>query len=76
MLEKKPTQCEQIKDYVRKNGSIDFFRAIYELGITQVAARITEIERSGEMTFKHNRKSKKVKNGNIVNYVEYEVDNG
>lgn len=73
MLESKPTQCEQIKEYVRKHGSIDFFIAIYKLGITQVAARISSIESSGEMRFNHIRKTKKI-NGNTIKYVEYQLE--
>lgn len=73
MLESKPTQCEQIKDYVRKHGSIDFFVAIYKLGISQIAARITEIESKGEMRFNHIRKTKKI-NGNTIKYVEYQLE--
>ena len=73
MLESKPTQCEQVKQYVRKHGSIDFFVAIYKLGISQIAARITEIESKGEMRFNHIRKTKKI-NGNTIKYVEYQLE--
>lgn len=77
-LEKKPSQCDRVKRYVREHGSINFMLAIQELCITQIAARITELERAGEMIFKHEQRMGVTVDGKKYKYTEYilEVDNG
>lgn len=40
----KKTQCKRIVDYIRKNGYITSFEAYQKLKVTQLAARITDLE--------------------------------
>ena len=41
------TQCKQIIDYIRENGHITSLEAYEKLKITQLAARITDLESAG-----------------------------
>ncbi len=43
----KKTQCKQIVDYIRKKGYITSFEAYQNLKVTQLAARITDLESRG-----------------------------
>ena len=40
-------QCEKVKDYMEKFGSISSMEAFRDLGIMRLGARILEIERQG-----------------------------
>jgi len=40
-------QCEKIKEYINRFGSISTMEAFRDLGITRLGARIMEIERQG-----------------------------
>ena len=44
---KKPTQREEVLAYMRDYGSISTFEAYTELGVTQLGARIKELEDNG-----------------------------
>lgn len=48
---KKETQYTKIYNFVKANGSITPMQA-YELGITKLATRISEMTRSGEYSVK------------------------
>lgn len=41
------TQCKRIIDYIRENGHITSLEAYEKLKITQLAARITDLESAG-----------------------------
>ena len=41
------TQCKRIIDYIRANGHITSLEAYEKLKITQLAARITDLESAG-----------------------------
>lgn len=41
------TQCKRIIDYIRENGHITSYEAYAKLHITQLAARITDLESRG-----------------------------
>lgn len=41
------TQTERVLDYMKSNGSISTWQAFEELGITRLASRINDIEKSG-----------------------------
>jgi len=41
------TQCKRIIDYIRNNGYITSFEAYQKLKVTQLAARITDLESAG-----------------------------
>lgn len=47
MIDQKQTQCKQIVDYIRANGHITSLAAYEELKITQLCARITDLESRG-----------------------------
>ena len=44
---KRPTQCERIKDYLEYHGSITSLQAIMDLGILRLASRISEMKKAG-----------------------------
>lgn len=46
-LEKRPTQRERVVNYIKANGSLTRYEAVYELGIFELAARISELEERG-----------------------------
>lgn len=47
MIDQKQTQCKQIVDYIRANGHITSLEAAKHLSITQLCARITDLESRG-----------------------------
>lgn len=47
MIDQKQTQCKQIVDYIRANGHITSLVAYKELGVTQLCARIFDLESLG-----------------------------
>lgn len=51
-MKKQETQADQIRRYVRQNGSITTMEAFFELGITKLATRISEMTRSGAYSVK------------------------
>lgn len=64
-METKKTQCELIVDYMEKNGCITAYDAIYELGITRLASRISDLRKIGydinaKTIFVENKYHKKV----------------
>ena len=56
MIDQKQTQCKQIVDYIRANGHITSLEAAKHLSITQLCARITDLE-AGDL-FLTNRDSR------------------
>lgn len=62
----KKTQCKQIVDHIRKKGYITSLEAYQNLKITQLAARITDLESRG---FVFNKPKFKV--GNCKNPVAH-----
>ena len=47
MIDQTETQCKRIVDYIRANGHITSFVAYKELGVTQLCARIFDLESLG-----------------------------
>lgn len=47
MIDQKQTQCKQIVEYIRANGHITSLVAYEELKVTQLGARITDLESRG-----------------------------
>lgn len=43
----KLTQCKQIVEYIREKGCITSLEAYQKLKVTQLAARITDLESAG-----------------------------
>lgn len=48
MENKKPTQCERIRKYLKDFGSITQLQALSDLGIMRLASRISEMRQAGE----------------------------
>lgn len=46
-LEKKPTQCQKVLDYIKQYGSITSWEAYRDLSITQLGARLFELKKKG-----------------------------
>lgn len=65
-MNEKRTQCKRIIDYIRKNGHITSYEAYAKLDITQLAARITDLENLG---FEFNKPRYKV--GNCKNPITH-----
>lgn len=72
-LQKKPTQCEKLLDYLRHHESLDFMVAWNELGISQVGARIFEIEHDYNIPIKRTKAKFRAKDGTVVYYVKYSI---
>ena len=66
MIDKRQTQCKKIVAYIRINGHITSLEAAKYLNITQLAARITDLESRG---FVFNKPKFKV--GNCKNPVAH-----
>lgn len=47
MIDQKQTQCKQIVEYIRANGHITSLEAYEKLRITQLCARIFDLESRG-----------------------------
>lgn len=47
MIDQKQTQCKQIVDYIRANGHTTSLEAAKHLNITQLCARIVDLESRG-----------------------------
>lgn len=48
MENKKPTQCDRIRNYLSDFGSITQLQALSDLGIMRLASRISEMRKDGE----------------------------
>lgn len=47
MIDQKQTQCKKIVEYIRANGYITSLEAAKHLNITQLCARISDLESRG-----------------------------
>ena len=43
----KPTQCEQIVEYMERFGSINPLQALYDIGCFRLASRISDLRKKG-----------------------------
>ena len=68
---KKPTQKEEVLAYMRNYGSISTFEAYTELGVTQLGARIKELENNGWQIGRIKKANISRRTGKTVRYVEY-----
>ena len=67
------TQREEILQYIKENGSITPMEAFYDLGITKLATRISEMRKDG-MEFKIETVTKRNKyNTRTVRYAKYSL---
>ena len=72
------TQREEIIEYIREYGSITPMQAFYDLGITKLATRVSEMCKDG-IAFKIETVKHKGLRGKTVRYAKYtllEDDNG
>lgn len=47
LLNKKPTQCDRVLQYMRDFGSITTLQAFIDLGVVRLGARISEMRKAG-----------------------------
>lgn len=66
------TQAERIIDYMDKFGSITPMQAFYDLGITKLATRISEM-RKGGMDFDQKYEEAFNRYGEKVHYMRYSL---
>ena len=66
------TQREEIIAYIKEFGSITPMEAFYELGITKLATRVSEMRKNG-VAFKIETVKHKGKRGKIVRYARYSL---
>ena len=71
----KPTQCQQILEYMRRFGSITQLDALRDIGCMRLASRINELRCQG---FAIGRRMKTSKNryGKDVSFAEYYLEEG
>ena len=69
----KPTQCQQILEYMRRFGSITQLDAIRDIGCMRLASRINDLKDQG---FAIGRRMKTSKNryGKNVSFAEYYLE--
>lgn len=72
MKNSRPTQAQDVLEFMRKNGSITRRQADYELGVMRLASRINELKRKG-----HDIKSEpvrvKARNGRSTYIARYSL---
>lgn len=66
----KTTQKDRILEYIRNFGSISSFEAYANLGITQLGARIDQLQKDGYQ-FKTEWEQRKNRYGEYVNFKRY-----
>lgn len=71
-LLKKQTQCERIMKYIRDFGGITAYQAVVDLGVMQLAARITNLEEQGVL-FEKERVVSINRYGEKVSFVNYKL---
>lgn len=69
----KPTQCQQVLDYMRRFGSITQFEALRDIGCMRLASRISDLRGQG---YAIGRRMKTMKNryGKDVSFAEYYLE--
>lgn len=66
----KPTQCQQILEYMRRYGSITQIEAIRDIGCMRLAARISDLRGQG-YAIDRRMKNGKNRDGEDVSFAEY-----
>ena len=69
------TQREMVLQYIADHGSITSFQAYADLGVTQLATRISELKELG-FVFKTEMQKGNNRYGKPTHYVKYYLDNG
>lgn len=71
-MNSKKTQTQRVLDYIEQHGSIDGRRAMTELGIMRLAARIADLKEQGVPIAK-TMKGKKNADGSFTYWAEYSL---
>ena len=71
-VEKRPTQCQKILEYIDRFGYITSWQAYADLGITQLGARIWNLKEQGYV-FETTRKQTTNRLGEKTHYDEYRL---
>ena len=66
------TQTEKVMDYMQTHGSISTWEAFEELGITRLASRINDIEKSG-VPIDRQTISKENRYGDKIHFTKYSI---
>jgi len=66
------TQNSKVYDYMKEHGSIDTCRAMYDLGVFRLSARISDLKSLG-VPIKTVRKTKQTSEGQKT-WAEYSLD--
>lgn len=65
------SQKTEVIEYIQKNGSISSYEAYAHLGITQLGARIDDLQKDGYVFEKE--WVRKRKNGKVKDYIKYKL---
>lgn len=68
----KASQCKKIIEFVEKHGHINPLEAINCLGVMRLAARISDLEKTG-IRFEHTLTKGTNRDGQMVRYMEYKM---
>ena len=71
-LENLSNQCQRIMRYLEEHSCIDPIRALTELGIMRLAARISDLEKAGYQ-FHHEMVDSVNRFGEKISYMEYRL---
>lgn len=69
----KATQCQKVLKYMEEHGSINYKIAIYKLGITRLASRISDLKKSGKIISKEMVAEYDDDGKFVCNHVEYSL---
>ena len=69
----KPTQCQQILDYLRQFGSITQLEALRDIGCMRLASRISDLRYQG-YAIGRRMKTSKNRYGDSVSFAEYYLE--
>jgi hypothetical protein len=72
-LIKNPSQRDEVLSYMLNFGSISTFEAYTELGVTQLGARIKELEARGFLIGRVKKSVVSGRTGKTVRFVEYYI---
>lgn len=64
-------QKTEVIEYIQKHGSISSYEAYAHLGITQLGARIDDLQKDGHVFEKE--WVRKRKNGKVKDYIKYKL---
>ena len=70
---KNPSQRDEVLEYMRLFGSISSFEAYEELGVTQLGARIKELEKRGFQIGRLRKAKLSKRTGKTIRFVEYYI---